>query len=41
MKIHWSLLILAGVLLAGVPLAMAGAKGQQGEQKEGVPIVSL
>jgi hypothetical protein len=39
MKIHWSLLILAGVLLAGVPLAMAGAKGQQAEQKEGMPIV--
>ena len=39
MKIHWSLLIVAVVLLATAPLTIAGAKGQQAEQKEGMPIV--
>ena len=39
MNIHRPVLILTVALLMGVPLALAGAKGKQADQKEGMPIV--
>jgi hypothetical protein len=39
MNIHRPILILTIALLVGAPLALAGAKGKQADQKEGMPIV--